>query len=68
MKTYETLAAELVKQLGYDAMAQEILDRKQTALRTFKFLRAIPAFKFMQPERQMIIKTALCALEKEQVA
>lgn len=65
LKDYEKKAAELLKVLGYEAMAKDILDGNYTALETYRFIKATKAFKSMKKEIQMLIDTALYALEKE---
>ena len=65
MKTYEMKAAELLKVFGFDGLANEILNGKQTALKTYQFLTSINLMRTLSHEKQAILKTALYALERE---
>jgi len=56
------LAAKLVRSLGFNAMAHEILSGKQTAPRT---LQALLSMKGVPESRKVILRHALQALERE---
>jgi hypothetical protein len=60
--TRETqLAAQLVRQLGFDAMADDVLSGEYSVARTFQALLAMPG---LAESRKILVRTALTALTR----
>ena len=55
------LAAQLVKELGFDAMAADVLSGEYSVARTFEALLAMPG---LSESRKILVRTALTALTR----